>query len=184
MDLSQSKNCAGSHHSAKHQCSVLCLIAPVSCFIGQKPASKNLNVREEPKHIHWEVCMKWSTGSTERLSLALFPLFDPLPFSRPFTTRHTNPCHNSLRVIFSVPADEKKHYPVIWSRSSRSFITQSRIIERLLTTFSLLVRRVYNYIMQIFYVFLCNLFFFPSQSLLSCFPFAHLSFADHRGQTD
>lgn len=40
VDLSCSKNCLESCHPAKHQRCVLCLIAPVSWFIGQNPASK------------------------------------------------------------------------------------------------------------------------------------------------
>lgn len=56
--------------------------------------------------------------------------------------------------------------------------------KKLLTAFPFSVQGVYSYVMQIFYAFLCILFFYSSQSLLSFFPFAHLSFADHRGQTD
>lgn len=130
--------------------------------------------------------VKRGTGSAESLSLALF--FFLIHFSWVFsgmlTTSHTNPCHKSVRVILSVPADEKKHYSAIWSRSCRSFITQRGITGKLLTTFSLSVQGVYSYVMQIFYAFLCILFFYSSRSLLSFFPFAHLSFADHRGQTD
>lgn len=46
------------------------------------------------------------------------------------TISHTKPCHDSSRVILSVPADEKKHYSAIWSRSSWSLITQRRITEK------------------------------------------------------
>lgn len=93
------------------------------------------------------------------LLLSFFLIHFPRLFSGLFNIRHTNPCHDSLRVILSVPADD---YSAIWSRSSRSFISPSRITEKLLTTFPLLVRTVYNYIMQIFYAFLCIFFlFFP-----------------------
>lgn len=167
VDLSHSKNGVGSCHPAKHQCSVLCLISPISWFIGQKPASKNcMQERSQSTFIGKHA---WNGALVQQKVFHLlffsFLIHFPRVFSGPFTTRHTNPCHNSLRVILSVPADEKKHY-AIWSRSSRSFITQSRITEKLCTTFPLLLQRVYNYIMQIFYAFLCILFFF---TLPNCF---------------
>lgn len=143
--------------------SVFCplLDCPSLLVYWTKTCLKKLHAREQPEHIQWEGCMKWSTGSTENLSFALILLFDPLPQSLFGTVQHQahKSLHDSLRVILSVPADEKKHYSAIWSRSSRSFISPSRITEKLLTTFPLLVRTVYNYIMQIFYAFLCIFFF-------------------------
>lgn len=103
---------------------------------------------------HW-----FSSKKVFHLLFFFFLIHFPGVFSGMLTISHTNPCHNSLRVVLSVPADEKNHYLAMWSRSSRSFITQRRITEKLLTTFPLSGWGVYSCIMQISYVFLFILFF-------------------------
>lgn len=129
--------------------------------MGQKSCLKNLNARENPKHIHWEVCMKWSTGSTESLSLALFLLFDPLPYSLFRTIHHQahKPLPQQLERYSFCPSWWEETLFCNMVKIFQVFYHPEQDHRKLLTTFPCLVRRVYNYIMQIFYAFLCILFF-------------------------
>lgn len=131
-------------------------------FWGHKPTPKACLQRAAMAHLagsvhkagHW-----FSSKKVFHLLFFFFLIHFPGVFSGMLTIRHTNPCRNSLRVVLSVPADEKNHYLAMWSRSSRSFITQRRITEKLLTTFPLSGWGVYSCIMQISYAFLFILFF-------------------------
>lgn len=156
-------------------------------FFGHKPTPKACLPENSHGTFSWERAQSRAlVQEQESLSLALFLLFDPLPWSL-FRHAHHQP-HESL------PQQLKSctFCPSWWEKSLSCDVVKIFQVfyypekDHRKTPHNFSTFRMGS--LQLYYADpLCVSFYFifySSHFLLSFFPFAHLSSADHRGQTD